>query len=159
VGQVVSYCREFFIHTLAELRNLLPIAHLDGERYGAAAMRSAVFITPGEIVQVASGTFVSAADVHQIAKVNRRVGRTGGGTDDDVPNGSRIFELAGRIESYVFAIDLQLATGKSCIARRKRSAQIRGLHSVFGQLLLGIIQIDALRQYTAAVHLRDFRST
>ena len=61
VGQIIADRRQFLVHALAELGDLLAFTHLNRQGDGAAAMPAAVLVSPGEVVQIARRTLVARA--------------------------------------------------------------------------------------------------
>ena len=67
-------------------------------------------------------------------------------------------EFSRRINLDVLRANLELAAGKSDIARAQNVLQIRRRLSIRGQPLLRVIQVDLLRQHALAIDLGHFRS-
>ena len=69
-----------------------------------------------------------------------------------------IGELPRRVDLDVLRANLQLAAGKSNVARAQNVFQIGGRHPIRGEALLRVIQVNLLRQHALAVNLGHLRS-
>jgi hypothetical protein len=61
---------DFPLHVLRKLRNLFAPAHLHSKRHGSRTLPLSVFVPPRVKIQIARGTLISAADIHQISQIN-----------------------------------------------------------------------------------------
>src|SRR4029077_1690753 len=92
----------FLIDRLAEVCDLLLIAHIDRQGDCTAALPLSSGVQPRVIVQICCGRLIAGKNLDQIPQINGSSSR--GLSDSDLPNCVSTFKLAGRIDD-----DLSLA--------------------------------------------------
>ena len=107
LGQVLLDRSQLLINTSAEGVNLLAILHLDRHGNRPAAMPTAVWRLPTEVVQVTRGTLVRARNINQVAQINRTVGGGGRHSDNYVANLLLILKFPRRIDQNVLRADFE----------------------------------------------------
>src|SRR5690242_5447467 len=94
--------RKFLIDRLAEVCDLLLIAHIDRQGDCTAALPLSSGVQPRVIVQIGGRSLIAGENLDQVPQINRSSSR--GLSDSNFPNGFSAFELAGGIDD-----DLSLA--------------------------------------------------
>src|SRR3982074_1455769 len=89
--------RQFSVDGLAEFRDLLLIAHINGNGNRSTAPPISIGSLPGVVVQVICRALVSAAYIDKVAEVDGRDCRRG--RRSAIPNGLGALELPGRSQS------------------------------------------------------------
>ena len=98
---------------------------------------------------------VGARNVNQVAQINRAV-RTRN-PDDDVPDGLRVRKQSRRIDVDVSSAPTSSDPAGQCdVLRAQGVFQLRWVVSILRQPLLGVVQVDLLRQNSRARDLRHF---
>jgi len=147
LGQEPLHRGELAIDVALEVRDLRAGPHVDRERDRARPLAAG----PDEVRQEAGRALVVAADVDQIAQVDRRP--RGAGRHRDPADLVLVDELPGGVDRDVLAADLDHAAGRGDVARGDR----RGCDGVRGEALLRVLEVDALGQDAHARDLGDDR--
>ena len=121
-GKQLARFFQFFFDVLGEFCDLLRVAHLHGEADGARSLPIPFRVAPGVVVQIASGTLIAAANVDQIAEIDRRT--EAGVADDYVADVAGFCEFAGGIDDDIFRAGFERAAGKRDVSRVEDAFEI-----------------------------------
>src|SRR5216683_7826836 len=96
---------KFLINRLAEVCDLLLIAHIDCQGDCTAALPLSSGVLPRVIIQIGGRSLIAGDNLDQIPQINGSSSR--GLSDSNFPNGVSAFELAGRIDDDLSLVGLE----------------------------------------------------
>src|ERR1700704_1587835 len=126
---LVELCK-FLVNGLTERRDLLLIAHVDRKSDRTAALPFSSWVLPRVVIQVLSGTLVSAADFDEVTQIDRSAGRRCGHCD--VAYRVYVFELTRGVENYLALAGLVCSARSDDVASTEQICQCPWLQSVCG---------------------------
>src|SRR6266849_170216 len=121
---------KFLIDRLAEVCDLLLIAHIDRQGDCTAALPSFSGVLPRVIVQICGGSLIAGKNLDQIPQINGSSSR--GLSDSNFPNCVSAFELTGGIDNDLSLVGLECASRRDNVARAQYLSERCRLKSVFG---------------------------
>src|SRR4029077_10938548 len=122
--------RKFLIDRLAEVCDLLLIAHIDRQGDCTAALPLSSGVLPRVIVQKCGGSLIAGKNLDQIPQINGSSSRCL--SDSDFPNGVSAIELAGGMDNDLSLARLEFATRCNDVAGAQELAESCWLQSILG---------------------------
>src|SRR5579864_287295 len=122
--------RKFLIDRLAEVCDLLLIAHIDRQGDCTAALPLSSGVQPRVIVQIGGRSLIAGKNLDQIAQINGSSSR--GLSDSDSPDCVSAFELAGRIDDDLSLVGFESASRRNDVAGAQDLPESCGLESILG---------------------------
>src|SRR5258705_12527443 len=121
---------KFLIDRLAEVCDLLLIAHIDRQGDCTAALPLSSGILPRVIVQIGGGGLIAGKNLDQIPQIDGSSSR--GLSDSNFPNCFSAFELAGRIDNDLSLARLEFTSRRNNVACAQYLSEGCRLKSVLG---------------------------
>src|ERR1700693_2925500 len=118
------------IDRLTEVRDLLPIAHIDREGNCTAALPLSSGVQPRVIVQIGGRSLIAGKNLDQIPQIDGSSSR--GLSDSNFPNCVSAFELAGGIDNDLSLARLECASRRNNVASAQDFSDSCRLESVLG---------------------------
>src|SRR6266404_1482048 len=141
---------QFRVHGLAELGDLLLIAHINGDGNGSTAAPLSVGVPPCVVVQVIRRALVSATYINEVAQVDGSASRRC--RHNTVADCLGAFELPGRSQRDLALSRLEDSAGRDDIVGLNQFGQIGRLQSVGGEPILREFQVNGLLLHASALH-------
>src|SRR5262249_1319374 len=133
---------KFFVDVFAKKSDLLTRAKEKSDSNGAMAGPHTVFIAGRIEIKEAQRRLVGAANVHQIAQVDRTAVRRG--TNNDIADCFGGSERAGRVDDDVFRAGFDASTWHGDVTSWQQGLRFRRLQAISGEPLLRVVEIDLL---------------